>query len=135
YLLGAALMALIFYALGITTAEHPSIAFLVRPWTWPDPRSFIMMAACGVIAAVAMSLLTHAYRMADASLVTVFEYTGMIWGPLWGFLFFAETPPLTTFLGMLLIMVAGLIVLLRPRRGGQLASDKSLQTMNNLNKS
>jgi len=62
-----------------------------------------------------MSLLTHAYRMADASLVTVFEYTGMIWAPLWGFLFFAEVPPATTFVGMLLIMVAGLIVLLRPR--------------------
>jgi len=75
-----------------------------------------MMAACGVIAAVAMSLLTHAYRMADASLVTVFEYTGMIWGPLWGFLFFAEVPPITTLLGMLLILAAGLIVLVRPRK-------------------
>ena len=114
YLVGAALMALVFHLAGWKTAEHPSLAFLVRPWAWPDAKSLIMMAACGVIAAVAMSLLTHAYRMADASLVTVFEYTGMIWGPLWGFLFFAEVPPITTFLGMLLIMAAGLIVLLRP---------------------
>ena len=29
---------------------------------------------------------------AKAILVTVFEYTGMIWGPLWGFLFFGEIP-------------------------------------------
>jgi drug/metabolite transporter (DMT)-like permease len=27
----------------------------------------------------------------------------MIWGPLWGFLFFAEVPPYTTLLGMVLI--------------------------------
>jgi drug/metabolite transporter (DMT)-like permease len=54
--------------------------------------------------------------MADASLVTVFEYTGMIWGPLWGFLFFAEVPPSTTLLGMVLILAAGLIVLLTPRQ-------------------
>jgi len=116
YLLGAGIMALVFHAAGINTAEHPSLAFLVRPWAWPDTLSLVMMASCGVIAAVAMSLLTQAYRMADASLVTVFEYTGMIWGPLWGFLFFAEVPPITTLLGMLLILAAGLIVLVRPRK-------------------
>ena len=116
YLLGAAIMAMSFHLAGLATAEHPSVAFLVRPWAWPDTLSLVMMAACGVIAAVAMSLLTQAYRMADASLVTVFEYTGMIWGPLWGFLFFAEVPPVTTLLGMLLILAAGLIVLIRPRQ-------------------
>jgi drug/metabolite transporter (DMT)-like permease len=132
YLVGAALMALVFHLVGWTTFEHPSLAFLVRPWAWPDAKSLIMMAACGVIAAMAMSLLTHAYRMADASLVTVFEYSGMIWGPLWGFLFFAEVPPVTTFVGMLLIMVAGLIVLARPRlrqRATPVASDKAFKTM------
>jgi drug/metabolite transporter (DMT)-like permease len=132
YLVGAALMALVFHLAGWTTFEHPSLAFLVRPWAWPDAKSLIMMAACGVIAAMAMSLLTHAYRMADASLVTVFEYSGMIWGPLWGFLFFAEVPPVTTFVGMLLITVAGLIVLARPRlrqRATPVASDKAFKPM------
>jgi drug/metabolite transporter (DMT)-like permease len=56
-----------------------------------------------------MSLLTNAYRMADANLVTVFEYTGMIWAPLWGFLFFNEIPRWTTLTGLGLILVAGLI--------------------------
>ena len=67
------------------------------------------MGICGVIAAVAMSLLTNAYRMADANLVTVFEYTGMFWGPLWGFLFFNEIPRWTTVAGLTLIFIAGLI--------------------------
>ncbi len=119
YLVGAGIMALSFHWAGLVTAEHRSLAFLIRPWAWPDALSLVMMAACGVIAAVAMSLLTEAYRMADASMVTVFEYTGMIWGPLWGFLFFAEVPPITTYIGMLLIMVAGLIVLIRPRLPGR----------------
>ncbi|HTN97041.1 MAG TPA: DMT family transporter [Nordella sp.] len=121
YLVGAGLMALVFHLAGITTAEHPSIAFLVRPWSWPDGVSLAMMAACGVIAAIAMVLITQAYRLADASLVTVFEYTGMIWAPLWGFLFFAEVPASSTFLGMLLILVAGLIVLVKPRRSTEMA--------------
>jgi EamA domain-containing membrane protein RarD len=46
------------------------------------------MGVCGVIAAVAMSLLINAYRKADESLVTVFEYAGMTWTPLWGFFVF-----------------------------------------------
>ena len=46
--------------------------------------------------------------MAQANLVTVFEYTGMIWGPLWGFLFFAEIPRWTTVAGTALIIAAGI---------------------------
>ncbi len=71
--------------------------------------------------AIAMVLITQAYRLADASLVTVFEYTGMIWAPLWGFLFFAEVPASSTFLGMLFILAAGLIVLIKPRRRAEVA--------------
>ena len=44
------------------------------------------MGICGVIAAVAMSLLTKSYRTADPNLVTVFEYTGMFWAPPFCFL-------------------------------------------------
>ena len=73
----------------------------------PGPRDLVLMGLCGVIAALGMTLLTHAYRMARANLVTVFEYTGMLWVPLWGFLFFAEVPRWTTVLGTLIIIAAG----------------------------
>ena len=58
------------------------------------------MSFCGVIAAFAISLLNQAYRLADANLVTVFEYTGMICAPLWGVLFFNEIPRWTTLTGL-----------------------------------
>ena len=108
YLVGALAIAGVCSALGLTKLGHPSLDFLVRPWVMPNLRDLLAMGACGVIAAIAMSLLTHAYRLAEANLVTVFEYTGMIWGPLWGFLFFAEIPRWTTLAGMLLIATAGL---------------------------
>jgi len=108
YFLGALAIAGICAALGLTKLGHPSLDFLVRPWVVPTTRDLIMMGACGVIAAVAMSLLTQAYRLAEANHVTVFEFTGMIWGPLWGFLFFAEIPRWTTILGMVMIVSAGL---------------------------
>ena len=78
YLVAAALIAALFSALGIKAFGHPSLDFLVRPWDFPDQTDLLLMGLCGVIAAVAMSLLTHAYRLAKANLVTVFEYTGMV---------------------------------------------------------
>lgn len=108
YLVAAALVAAVFGALGVTAFGHPSLDFLVRPWAMPGTLDLLLMGLCGVIAAVAMSLLTHAYRMASANLVTVFEYTGMVWVPLWGFLLFAEVPRMTTVIGTLIIIAAGI---------------------------
>ncbi|MBL8906913.1 MAG: DMT family transporter [Rhizobiales bacterium] len=120
FLIGAGAMAFAFAGLGIEKAAHPSLEFLVRPWAWPKLQDFMLMGACGVIAAVAMSLLTNAYRMAPASLVSVFEYTGMLWTPLWGFFFFAEIPTWGTVIGALLIAAAGILAILAPgrQRGG-----------------
>lgn len=107
YLVVAAMIAVLFGALGITAFGHPSLDFLVRPWAMPDAMDLFLMGVCGVIAAVAMSLLTHAYRLANANLVTVFEYSGMLWVPLWGFLLFSEVPRMTTVIGTVIIIAAG----------------------------
>jgi len=108
YMVAASGVALALHLLGITHAAHPSLEFLVRPWAMPDLRDLFLMGVCGVIAALGMTLLTHAYRLARANLVTVFEYTGMLWVPLWGFLFFQEIPKWTTVVGTLIIIAAGI---------------------------
>jgi drug/metabolite transporter (DMT)-like permease len=95
--------------LDIDSATHPSLDFLVRPWAWPNAFDLALMGACGVIAAVAMSLLTQGYRMGDSNLVTVFEYTGMIWAPVWGFVIFSEVPRDTTLIGLAFILAAGIL--------------------------
>lgn len=114
YLTGALMIAGVLGAIGVHEAGHPSLDFLIRRWTMPDTRDFLLIASCGVIAAVAMTLLTNAYRIAKASVVTSFEYTGMLWAPLWGFLFFGEIPHLTTLAGAGLIIAAGMFALSSP---------------------
>jgi len=116
YLTGAIAVALVFHLAGITHAAHPSIEFLVRPWVWPTMPDFLKMAACGFVASAGMILLSQAYRMAPANRVATFEYTGILWSPLWGFLFFAEVPRETTVLGAALIIGAGLAALRGERR-------------------
>ena len=46
---------------------------------------------------------------------TVFEYTGMLWVPLWGFLFFQEIPRWTTVAGTLIIIAAGIFAVRNAR--------------------
>lgn len=114
YLTGALLIAAFFHVTGFQHATHKSIEFLVRPWVWPTVKDALLMASCGVIAAIGMTLLTHAYRIAKASVVASFEYTGMLWAPLWGFLFFGEVPYVTTIAGACMIILAGLFALSSP---------------------
>ncbi len=122
YLAGAVFAAFVFASLGFVHSDAPSVDFLVRPWKWPLPYDLFLMGLCGLIAAIAMWLLTQAYRTADANLVTVFEYSGMIWAPLWGLLFFGEIPRPTTLVGLAMIFAAGIIsgmlALRRPLQAG-----------------
>ena len=111
YLLGAMVVTSVFAVTGFHGNGHPSVDFLMRPWLWPTLRDFLMMGACGVIAAIGMILLGQAYRLAPANKAATFEYTGLLWAPLWGFLFFAEVPGSGTLLGGLLIVGAGIFAL------------------------
>jgi len=116
FLIGAGSAGLLFFLLPPIEVDHPSVAFLVRPWVWPTWVDGALIGACGVVAAIGTLLLTAAYRVAQSSTVTPFEYTGILWAPLWGFLFFAEVPKVSTFAGALVIGVAGMMAMRLARR-------------------
>jgi drug/metabolite transporter (DMT)-like permease len=90
---------------------HPSLDFLLRQWATPSWHDLGLMASCGVIAAFGSLFLSHAYRVGQNSVVTPFEYTGMIWAVVFGFLFFGEVPAWTTFLGMGFIALSGILAM------------------------
>ncbi len=116
YIVGSLAIAGAFLIFVPAEQTHPSLAFLTRAWALPNAWDLILMLACGIIAALAVVLLTHGYRMGEASIVTPFEYTGMIWASFWGFMIFEEVPKLTTFTGMALIAAAGVLALKAGRK-------------------
>ncbi len=116
YLILASALAALIAAAGLKPPGHPSLDFLFRAWAWPTPHDAMLMAACGVIAAVGSTLLTNAYRVGKAAVVTPFEYVGMIWASTFGFLFFGEVPRLTTLVGMVIIAAAGGLALMTGRK-------------------
>lgn len=97
--------------------DHASLAFLLRGWVAPGLGDLGLMMACGLIAAAALTLLTQAYRVSESNLVAPFEYTAMIWGVLYGWLFWRDWPDALGWAGIAVIIGAGLYVLYREGAG------------------
>jgi drug/metabolite transporter (DMT)-like permease len=97
------------------TSADPTLAFLTRAWVLPTPIDAALMSACGVTAALGLVLLTQGYRVASANVLAPFEYTAMVWGVLWGWVFFADWPDTARWIGIAVIIGAGLFVLWRER--------------------
>ena len=117
----ALLLSLIFGRGGWEVAGlHPSLSFLMRPWVTPALPDMALMAACGAIAALGLTLLNQAYRIAPSASLAPFEYSALLWGLLWGWLVWSDWPDAITWVGIAILVGAGLAVL-RPERQVQLA--------------
>lgn len=79
------------------------------------------MTANALGSVLGIALLIRAYQIAEASRITVFEYSFLPFVALWALLLFAERPDAATVLGTALIALAGGIIALRsaPRVAAQ----------------
>ena len=116
FLSGALILSLIFGGGGFDGTAHESIEFLMRGWAWPALGDLLLMMACGLVAAIGLTLLTQAYRMAEATLVAPFEYTALFWGVLWGWIMWGDWPDAIAWLGIAILIGAGLVLLYTDRR-------------------
>ena len=91
-----------FQTLGPALLLAPIAAYVWISPSWEDLGRFVLVRFLGV---VGHFLLAHAFSRAEAARLAPVHYTTLIWGVLFGYLFFADIPAPATFLG------AGLIVL------------------------
>lgn len=111
FLIGGLALAAVFGSGAYEGAAHPSLAFLTRGWQPLLMRDLLLFMACGGIAAVGLSLLTYAYRVAPSSTVAPFEYSFIFWGVLWGWVFWADLPSAFAWGGIALLVGAGILVI------------------------
>ena len=121
FLASALALAAVFGSGAHAGASHPSLAFLTRGWQAMPLRDLMLFMACGGIASIGLSLLTYAYRVAPSSSVAPFEYSFIIWGVLWGWLFWAQLPATLAWAGIGLLIAAGLMVI-RAEAGNEKAA-------------
>jgi drug/metabolite transporter (DMT)-like permease len=116
YLAVAAFMYLVFQFGGIHLTGHKSLEFLTRAAVWPSLTDVGLLSIMGVFAAVGSVLFTTAYKNAASSFVAPFEYTAMIWAVLYGLVLFGDFPDSITWMGMGVVIAAGLLMTLRDAR-------------------
>ena len=115
FLICALILSAVFGAGHFAGAGHKSVAFMTRGWVMPTGFDIGLMMACGVIAAAGLTLLTQAYRIAQSNVVAPFEYTALIWGVLYGWIFWSDWPDSTGWIGIAIIVGSGLFVIWRER--------------------
>jgi len=82
----------------------------------PDAAGFALMAACGLCAGTALLCLLGAFRIAPAAVVAPFQYTQILWGVLYGALFFGDWPGPALWAGAAVVIGSGLYLLRREAR-------------------
>ncbi len=120
-----AMTVLVIRSLGSTESPY-AVAFyymvsgtlltaLVMPWVWrtPSPDVLAMLVIAGVLGAFGQILMTYALKVAEASVVSPFNYTSILWGMMFDLLVWGMAPGTATLIGATIITSAGLYLLHR----------------------
>ena len=90
-----------------------SILFLLRPWVWPNGWDMLVICGLGAAASLVGYLLTQAYRLSPAAVVAPFEYVLLLYALFWGWTVFGEWPEPTVFVGVAIVIGAGVYIFMR----------------------
>lgn len=88
----------------------PFFATSHTPWQW------FLLFSFGILGIVVQLLLTASLRFAPVSTLVIIDYSLLIWTTMYGWLIWDKLPPAATWLGVPLIIGAGLIIFWRERR-------------------
>jgi drug/metabolite transporter (DMT)-like permease len=84
-------------------------------WQTPSGGQLALLVGVGAIGGLAQFALFDGMKRAQASVVAAFEYTSLVWSFLLGYLIWADVPRREVFLGALLIVGAGLVIIVGER--------------------
>ncbi len=73
-------------------------------FTIPSTKQLIFLLSTGLTAAVGQFGLTHAYRLAPANEVAIYNYTSIVFAGILGFLFWRELPDMLSLIGSITII-------------------------------
>ena len=90
-------------------------------WVWQPLRAedlslFVLLAIAGTLG---ITLISQAFRVGPAAVVSPFEYTILLWASLWGWLVWNEIPDAWTYLGAAVIAASGIYIVIRETRLGK----------------
>ena len=93
------------------------MSFLIPFVYQPMPIAHMGIAAAIAAMSLGAGILTiYSYRRGKAIVIAPMQYSQILWGALFGFVFFNEAPSLTTLVGATIIILSGLVIIKREKR-------------------
>ncbi len=94
------------------------VLLLILPFVFTahDSYQWMILAGLGLSGLAGQVLLTLSLRFGAVASVIVMDYSSLIWATLFGFWIFGNIPPVATWFGAPLIVIAGLIIAWREHK-------------------
>ena len=122
--LGALLISIVFFIFTgqgqFDNFSDPAFQFIFRKWFTNPSYAWPFIVVMGCIGTFAFYFVFSAYSIASPSVVSLYEYSLIIWSILTGYILFNNTPTLRTLIGVAIIIGAGLYIYLREKTKDQL---------------
>ena len=106
-----------FFIIGTFLTALPLPFIAVRPTMAEVP----LLLGVGLSGAAAQWLLSIAFRNAQAAIVTVFNYSGIIWATLFGWMIWNEWPLPTVISGAAVVIASNILMIWRESRLGRIS--------------
>ncbi|MFD2205031.1 DMT family transporter [Kiloniella antarctica] len=92
-------------------------------WTLPSGNDLLLLVGMAGVATTAHFLTGQAYRYAPAAVIAPFDYTMLLWGMIFGWVFWQEIPEIHVLAGAAVIISSGLYLIYRESQ----AKNKTVQ--------
>ena len=88
------------------------------PLVWEPPAAADLpyFGAVALFSTLGLALITQGFRIGPASVVAPFDYTGLFWATVLGWIFWQEAPDAYAYLGSLFIAGSGVYIAVREAR-------------------
>tara|TARA_B100001741_G_C16526577_1_gene587381 strand:+ start:723 stop:1673 length:951 start_codon:yes stop_codon:yes gene_type:complete len=121
---GAILISIIFYFFTgkgqLNTFNDPTFQFIFREWLTNPSYAWPFIIIMGFTGVFAFYFVFNAYSIASPSVVSLYEYSLIIWSILTGYIVFNNIPTIRTLVGVIIIISAGIYIYLREKAKDQM---------------
>ena len=100
-------LVIINYRIYINSTVNLIILLLQKTFKMPSPSDLLILTLLGAVTLVGQITVTKAYQLAQASLVSLYTYSQIIFVSVFGLLFFKEIPDIFSIIGASFIIISG----------------------------
>ena len=92
------------------------VGLLSLPLGWAPVSGLQLgqLALAGLFFSVAQILMVEAFRLVEATVLSTFKYSSILFAAVFGYLFWGEVLDALVWVGAMLIVLSGLVILRRP---------------------